>query len=208
MILCDNPHMTNFDMAMFRTRLQRLMDERGIKRKPLAKAAGLGETSIRDIFDTKRNDVRVGTLVRLAGYFNIGIDDLLKEPEMAVAGRIGAGGHIYFDAIPGEDAPTVQSPPGAYDKTIALEVVGSSMLPKYEDGDVVFVNRDVDGIPRTALGDYCAVHTVDGGTFLKLLAKGSTPGRYTLRSLNAPDIEDVEVVWAAPVKWVLPRSAR
>ncbi len=53
------------------------MKERGIKRKPLAKAVGLGETSIRDIFDERRRDIRVGTLVKLADYFDVTLDDLI-----------------------------------------------------------------------------------------------------------------------------------
>lgn len=206
--LCDTSHMSKFDIEAFRSRLQSLMDEHNIKRKPLAKAAGLGETSIRDIFDSQRNDVRIGTLVRLADYFQMSIDELIEEPEMRLAGRIGAGGEILFEPDDIDTGASVPKPPGASASVMALQVVGTSMLPKYEDGDIVYVRRDVDGIPRTAIGEYCAVRTAEGGTFLKILARGSTPGRFTLRSLNAPDMEDEEVVWAAPVLWVRQRPAR
>ncbi len=195
-------------MNAFRARLQRLMDERNIKRKPLAKAAGLGETAIRDLFNEQRNDVRVGTLVRLADYFQLSVDELLEEPDVPVLGKVGAGGTILFEPEDNLDGPFVPRPPGADGRIMALEVVGNSMFPKYEDGDIVYVRKDVDGIPPRAIGEYCAIRTADGGTFLKLLAKGTRPGRYTLRSLNAPDMEDEEVVWAAPVRWVMQRSAR
>lgn len=198
----------DFDMSAFRARLQRLMDQRDIKRKPLARGAGLGETAIRDIFDEKRKDVRVGTLVRLASFFDMSVDDLLEDPDLPIAGKVGAGGTILFEAEEMYDGPKVPRPPGAYGRILALEVVGVSMLPKYEDGDVVYVNRDIEGIPPNAIGDYCAVRTADGATFLKILAKGSEPGRYTLRSLNAPDMENEEVVWAAPVLWVMQGAAR
>ncbi len=207
-LMCDKPHMGEFDMNAFRARLQRLMDERNIKRKPLAKAAGLGETSIRDIFDEKRNDVRIGTLVRLADYFQLSVDDLIEEPDVPVLGKVGAGGTILFEPEDNLDGPFVPRPPGADGRIMALEVVGNSMFPKYEDGDIIYVRKEIDGIPPHAIGEYCAIRTADGGTFLKLLAKGSRPGRYTLRSLNAPDMEDEEVVWAAPVRWVMQRSAR
>lgn len=207
--LCDNPHMAgDFDMDAFRARLQRLMDAKPIKRKPLAKGAGLGETAIRDIFDEKRRDVRVGTLIRLAGYFDMSVDELLEDPELRVAGKVGAGGTVIFEPEDVFDGPTVPRPPGAHGRIMPLEVVGISMLPKYEDGDIVYVDRDIDGIPANAVGDYCAVRTADGGTYLKILSKGTRPGRFTLRSLNAPDMEDQEVLWAAPVLWVLQRSAR
>jgi hypothetical protein len=75
-------------------------------------------------------------------------------------------------------------------------------------GDIVYVRRDHEGVLPIYLGEECAVHTADGGTFLKVLAPGSQPDRYTLRSFNAADIENVEVVWAAPVLFVKRRPLR
>lgn len=83
--------MQDFDMDLFRANLARLMDMHGIKRKPLAAAAGLGETSIRDIFDEKRHDVRVGTVLRLAEYFGVSIDELV--------GRAPDGGQDAYTAL-------------------------------------------------------------------------------------------------------------
>ncbi|MGV7119595.1 helix-turn-helix domain-containing protein [Sphingopyxis sp. 550A] len=198
--------MAEFDMATFRRRLQHLMDEKNIKRKPLAQQAGLGETAIRDIFTESRNDVRVGTLVKLADFFDMSVDDLIEEPDIRLAGKIGAGGEVLFEAVDDHDAPSVPRPPGANGSMMALLVVGASMLPKYEDGDIVYVRRGNQGIPKKAIGEYCAIRTVEGGTYLKILSKGSTPGRFTLRSLNAPDMENVEVEWASPVLWTKQRS--
>lgn len=195
-------------MGAFRRRLQHLMDDANIKRKPLAQRAGLGETAIRDIFNEDRNDVRVGTLVKLADFFEISVDELIEEPDIKLAGRVGAGGEVIFEAIEDDDAPVVPRPPGASGSMMALQVVGASMLPKYEDGDIVYVRRGNQGIPKKAIGDYCAIRTTDGGTYLKILSKGSTPGRYTLRSLNAPDMENMEVEWASPVLWTRQRSDR
>lgn len=200
--------MSEFNIEAFKARLQSLMDEHNIKRKPLAKRAGLGETAIRDLFDAKRSDVRVGTLVRLADVFDITVDELINDPQLKLSGRIGAGGEVLFNGEDHEGEGHAPRPPGAHGQVIALRVVGSSMLPKYEDGDIVYVDRSVDGIPQDAIGEYCAVRTQDGGTFLKILAKGPTPGKFTLRSLNAPDMEEQDVVWAAPVRWVRQRPTR
>jgi transcriptional regulator with XRE-family HTH domain len=206
--MCEMSHMTEFDIEAFKARLQSLMDEHNIKRKPLAKKAGLGETAIRDIFEAKRSDVRVGTLVRLAEVFDITIDDLISEPQLKLSGRIGAGGEVLFNGDDHESDDFAPRPPGAHGKIMALQVVGNSMLPKYEDGDIVYVDRTVDGISPDAIGEYCAVRTLEGGTFLKIFARGTMPGRYTLRSLNAPDMEDQEVAWAAPVRWVRQKPRR
>ncbi len=197
--------MAEFDISEFRVRLQGLMDEHNIKRKPLAKKAGLGETAIRDIFEAKRQDVRIGTLVRLADVFDLTVDELIGEPQIALSGRVGAGGEVLFSQEDHETEEMAPRPPGAHRKIMALQVVGSSMLPKYEDGDIVYVDRSVDGIGPDAIGEYCAIRTADGGTFLKILSRGSVQNKYTLRSLNAPDMEDQDIVWAAPVRWVRQR---
>jgi phage repressor protein C with HTH and peptisase S24 domain len=89
---------------------------------------------------------------------------------------------------------------------MALEVSGSSMLPKYESGDIIYVRRDHEGVLPSYIGKYCAIRTADGGTYLKILAAGTEPGRYTLRSLNAEDMTNVEVLWASPVLFVMPRQ--
>ncbi|QHL91938.1 helix-turn-helix domain-containing protein [Sphingomonas changnyeongensis] len=182
------------------------MDKRDIKRKPLAKQAGLGETAIRDLFDEKRHDVRVGTLVKLAEFFDVSLDHIAGRDPVPLLGKIGAGGAILFEET--DEPECVPRPPLAAGRLMALEVSGDSMLPKYEAGDVIYVRRDHDGVLPEYLGEYCAVCTADGGTFLKILAPGTMPGRYTLRSLNAADMMDVEVIWATPVLWVMPRRSR
>lgn len=73
-----------FSMEIVRERLEQLMEERGIKRKPLALAAGLGETAIRDIFDDQRRDIRTGTLVKLADYFGVTLDDLIGRDAVKI----------------------------------------------------------------------------------------------------------------------------
>jgi|CXWL01.1.fsa_nt_gi repressor LexA len=126
---------------------------------------------------------------------------------------IGAGGAILFSVDPDEelnntDIPTVPRPPLVAGRVMALEVIGESMLPKYEAGDVIYIRRDHEGVLPQYLGQYCAVRTGDGGTFLKILAQGTELGRYTLRSLNASDMENLEVLWASPVLFIMPRSSR
>lgn len=194
-----------FDIESVREAVQRHMDRVGVLRKPLAKSAGLGETAIRDLFDPKRKFLRVDTLVKLAEYFETTVDELSGRDPVYMAGKIGAGGAILFDEEP--EPETVPRPAFTPGRLMALRVEGDSMLPKWEGGDVVYVRRDHDGVLEEYLGDYCAVHTADGGTFLKVLTRGSLPDRFTLRSLNAADMENVEVVWASPVEGTIPRRA-
>lgn len=204
--LCDSTPMGEvFDINAVREALRRQMERKKIKRKPLAKAAGLGETAIRDIFDERRNDVRASTLVKLADYFAIPVDELAGREPVPLVGRIGAGGSVIFEET--DDPEIVPRPPLGTGAMIALEVQGDSMLPKYESGDIIYISRDHEGVLPDYIGKYCAVRLKDGSTFLKILALGSELERYTLRSLNAADMENVEVEWATPVRFVLPRDA-
>lgn len=194
-----------FDIESVRAAVQRHMDRVGIARKPLAKRSGLGETAIRDLFNPERKFVRADTLVKLADYFETTVDELSGREPVYLAGKVGAGGAIHFEEeLDHEIVPRPAFTPG---RLMALRVVGDSMFPKWEGGDVVYVRRDHDGVLEEYIGDYCAVHTADGGTFLKILTRGSKPDRFTLRSLNAADMEDVEVVWASPVEGTIPRRA-
>ena len=132
------------------------------------------------------------------------VESINGSASVLLGGEIGAGGLVaYFK----DDAEKqfVPRPPLAPGPLMALRVSGESMLPKYEAGDIIYIRRDHEGVLPEYLGRYCAIHLSDGGTYLKILAAGSEPGRFTLRSLNAADMPNVEVVWAAPVLFVMPK---
>jgi repressor LexA len=183
--------------------LRRLMAEKGLKAKPLSVKAGKGETFVRDMFDG--DDVKIGNLHRLAGALGVTIGDIVGAGVVTVSGRIGAGGEVIFEETGGAVAPR---PPGISGEVEALEVSGSSMLPRYSSGDIVYISRLSDGVQSEDIGEICAVRLSSGETYIKQLAHGSRPGFYTLRSTNAEDITDVELEWATPIIFVLPRAAR
>jgi repressor LexA len=186
------------DINEIRAALRRAMRDKKIAAKKLSKVAGLGETAVRDILD-KGVEPRVGTLIKLADALDVPASSLFGT-QIPVLGKIGAGGSILFEES--DEPDLVDRPPGAAGKLMALRVTGDSMFPVYRDGDIVYVSREHDGVLPEDIGEECAVHTAEGGTFLKLLSAGSEPGRYTLRSFNAPDMENVEVIWATRVQFV------
>lgn len=192
------------DINAIRAALQREMAKKGFRAKKLSKVAGLGETAVRDLMQTV-DDPRVGTLIKLAEALEIPASSLFGT-QVPVLGKIGAGGSILFEET--DEPEMVDRPPGATGRLMALRVVGDSMMPVYRDGDVVYVHRDHEGVLPVYLGEECAVHTVEGGTFLKILAPGTQVNRYTLRSFNAADMENVEVIWASPVLFVMRRPSR
>jgi repressor LexA len=195
-----------FDINAVRRAIEREMQRKKIKRKPLAKAAGLGETAIRDIFNDNRNDVKASTLVKLADFFSVPVDVLAGRELVPLAGRIGAGGSIIYEET--NDHEIMPRPPIGSGPMVALQVQGDSMLPKYESGDIIYIQRDpLISILPDYIGRHCAVRLADGSTFLKILSLGSESGKYTLRSLNAADMENVDIEWATPVRFVLPKEA-
>lgn len=197
------------DFESIRDNLRRVMKRKGVKPTTLSQAVGRSKTLVKDLL-TKNSDVQIGTLIKLAGALDVSLDDLLNRPRVPIVGKVGAGGSVVFldagETI--EPDETVLRPPGISGNLIALMVDGSSMLPKYRDGDIIYVQRTYDGVLADSIGEDCAVRLVSGETFLKQLARGSTPDKFTLRSLNAPDMEDVEVEWATPVLFIMPARAR
>jgi len=204
--VCDTPHMRSDDeLIRVKAEIQRLMEVKGIKRKPLAKKAGLGETIVRDLLEYEDRDVRLGTLNKLAGALDVTVEDLIGARAVVIVGKIGAGGSVIYEETGDALAPR---PPGFGGQLEALEVEGSSMLPRYSSGDIVYISRDHDGVAAEDIGEICAVRLRSGETYVKQLTHGSRPGFFTLRSLNAEDISDVELEWATPILFVMPRAAR
>lgn len=201
------------DIDAIRAAIEEAMKAKGFSRRSLSRAAELSESAVRDLL-TRTDNPGIGTLRRVAEALEMPFDTITGAALMVpVLGNIGAGGEVIFLADPDQelnntgDYELVPRPPMVVGRLMALSVVGASMLPKYEDGDVIYVKREHEGVLPSYLNRYCAVRTGDGGTYLKILAQGSEPGRYTLRSLNAPDMENVEVEWASPVLFVMPKQA-
>jgi phage repressor protein C with HTH and peptisase S24 domain len=105
-----------------------------------------------------------------------------------------AGGGMYFLPRP----PQFTDPNG-----FGVEVSGDSMVPKYEDGQVVMV----DTRKRPVSGDYAVVGLMDGDKYVKRYREAG--GRVILESVNPlyPPIvvEPHEVRFAYKIVWVKER---
>lgn len=191
------------DIATIRDTIMREMERKGFSRRSLSLKAGLSQTAVRDLLERTDNP-GIGTLHKVAEALEVPVESINGSQRVLLGGEIGAGGVIaYFKDD--HEVEYVPRPPLAPGPLMAFRVSGESMLPKYEPGDIIYIRRDHEGVLPNYLGRYCAVHLSDGGTYLKMLAPGTEAGRFTLRSLNAADMENVEVVWASPVQFVMPR---
>ena len=134
-----------------------------------------------------------------------GVGDGTTHSSVRVVGRIGAGAEILpgFEQVPPEGLleidVTLPLPPD----TIAFEVEGNSMWPRYNAGDVVICS-EAEHDPATISGREAAVRTADGKRFLKTIRRGTSADTFDLESHNAPPIRDVAIVWASPIQMILP----
>lgn len=193
------------DFETIRENLRRAMARKHKKPTSLSLAVGRNRTLVKDLLE-KSQDVQMSTLTKLAGALEIPLADLLAAPRVPIVGYIGAGGAIVFEDLGCDE--TVMRPPGISGSLVALAVRGDSMLPKYKDGDIIYIQRTHDGVLPEYLGEDCAVRLKTGETFIKQLIEGSKPGLFTLLSLNAGPIENVEVEWATLVRFVMPARSR
>ncbi|WP_234028963.1 S24 family peptidase [Aurantiacibacter spongiae] len=193
------------DIETIRSNLRAVMKARDVKPTTLSLRVGKNRTLVKDLLE-KSKDIQIGTLSKLSSALDVPLADLLAAPRVSVVGYIGAGGEIIFEDMGHEDS--VLRPPGISGTLIALIVRGSSMLPRYREGDIIYIQREHDGVLPEYVGEDCAVRLSTGETYIKQLIKGSEEGRFTLLSLNAPPIENVEIEWATIVRFVLPGASR
>lgn len=193
------------DIETIRDSLRRVMKRKGAKPTTLSLQVGTNRTLVKDLLE-KTKDINISTISKLAGALDVSVSELLQAPRVPIVGYIGAGGEVIFEEFDTDEA--VIRPPGISGTLEALVVRGSSMLPKYRDGDIIYIKRDHIGILPDYLGEDCAVRLVSGETYVKQIVHGSEPQTFTLISLNAEPIENVEIEWATPVLFIMPSRSR
>jgi len=124
---------------------------------------------------------------------------------VVVVGYVGAGAevHVVDDHEKGGGLETVEVDFPIRPGTVAVIVRGDSMLPIFEDGDLIGYMED-SADPTTLIGKTCVVKLADGRSFIKKLKRGTEDGLFTLVSANARDLEDVEIEWARRYRFHIP----
>jgi repressor LexA len=136
------------------------------------------------------------------------ITEYLRLNMVPIMGRIGAGASIEpdYEQVPPEGLGEIELPLPIAEETIAFEVAGDSMLPKYENGDVIVVYRDQRHPLTTFYGEEAAVRLKTGERYLKTIEKGKSPTLVNLKSFNAKPINGVKVEWIGEICLTLPRA--
>jgi repressor LexA len=136
------------------------------------------------------------------------IIDYLELNSVPIMGRVGAGAAIEpeHEQVPPEGLGEVELPFPISEETIAFEVAGDSMLPKYENGDIIVVYREQRHPLTSFYGEEAAVRLKTGERYLKTVERGKSSSMVNLTSFNAKPINGVKVEWIGEICVTLPRA--
>lgn len=136
------------------------------------------------------------------------IIDYLDLNSVPIMGRVGAGAVIEpeHEQVPPEGLGEIELPFPISEETIAFEVSGDSMLPKYENGDIIVVFKEQQHPVSSFYGEEAAVRLKTGERYLKTIERGKSATQVNLTSFNAKPINGVRLEWIGEICVTLPRG--
>jgi repressor LexA len=136
------------------------------------------------------------------------IIEYLELNMVPIMGRVGAGAVIEpeHEQVPPEGLGEIELPFPLAEETIAFEVTGDSMLPKYENGDIIVVFREQRHPVSSFYGEEAAVRLKTGERYLKTIERGKTASQVNLTSFNSKPINGVKLDWIGEIYVTLPRG--
>jgi repressor LexA len=162
----------------------RALDRTGKSKGGLAKAMGVRPGAVSEIFSG----------IRLIKASEIGpITEYLRLNAIPIMGRVGAGAVIEpeHEQVPPDGLGDIELPFPIDEELVAFEVSGDSMVPKYENGDVIVCYRDQRHPLSNFYGEEAAVRLKTGERYLKTIERGKGQGLVNLSSFNATPINGV-----------------
>ena len=127
-----------------------------------------------------------------------------KKRTVKLKGYVGAGSEAHFYALSDEDFEEVEAPLSANDRTIAVEIKGTSFGPLM-DSWVVYYDDVRSPITEDLLGKICVVGLADDRILIKKIVRNGKGGFNLLSNSSEEPILDVEIEWAAKVTDMKPR---
>lgn len=196
------------------SRVERRLKELDLSADAASRQAGKPDAirNMRRAVKAGRQGVNTATIAALAPVLKTNLAWLLegkraKEPAeegasmVPLKGYVGAGAEAHFYAVAQGDLDEVPAPAGSTDHTVAVEIRGESLGPFF-DRWLVFYDDVRRPVTDDLFGALCVVGLSDGRVLIKKLRPGKR-GRFSLISAaHEPPIENVELEWAAKVKFM------
>ena len=179
--------------------IERGLEKTGKSKGGLAAAMGVRPGAVSEILGGERL-VKASEIIPIMQYLELNLAPIM--------GRVGAGAVIEPDVeqVPPEGLGDIALPFPIMEETIAFEIVGDSMLPKYESGDVIVVYKDQRHPLSSFYGEEAVVRLKTGERYLKTIERGKTPSVVNLTSFNAKPIVGVKLEWVGEICLSMPKG--
>jgi repressor LexA len=179
--------------------IERGLEKTGKSKGGLAAAMGVRPGAVSEILGGERL-VKASEIIPIMEYLELNLAPIM--------GRVGAGAVIEpdYEQVPPEGLGDIALPFPIMEETIAVEIVGDSMLPKYESGDVIVVYKDQRHPLSSFYGEEAVVRLKTGERYLKTIERGKSPSVVNLSSFNAKQIVGVKLEWVGEICLSMPKG--